>query len=400
MGRDFLQRAIIFGMIALPWQAAGQGQETNPETVIREAKAVVDETTKNIASIKLLFATPTLSDLISEGKFISDLREQRAVSSRLFAKIRSIISRCDIAITQVKVNVNQLHQQVSSTDGLSDEDKNQASSRAAKDYFTQVHASATSSLNEALALQKDAQAKIEDLRKTSVDVEGERTKWDEAVRVLTGVRAITPEAREAAQKALASLNQNLRTHLDNLRRAERRISSERQDQQMYQKIVNLYKSIDTQTQSLITLTELVSSLQNGQGDLESEINRIDERFVSKINDTRTRDYFTAATTAIFGLAVIIVIIFFFRLADNDTARVALFQNDSGLQFVTLFSIVIAIILFGVLKILEGRELAALLGGLSGYILGRGSISKQPGQDQPATGVQSTQTTTGQTATTT
>src|SRR5262249_41537846 len=107
-----------------------------------------------------------------------------------------------------------------------------------------------------------------------------------------------------------------------------------------------------------------------------------ERFVSKINDTRTRDLFTASTTAIFGLAVIIVIIFFFRLANYDGARAALFQNDSGLQFVTLFSIVIAIILFGVLKILEGKELAALLGGLSGYILGRGSISRQPGSVQP------------------
>jgi hypothetical protein len=46
-----------------------------------------------------------------------------------------------------------------------------------------------------------------------------------------------------------------------------------------------------------------------------------------------------------------------------------------MQFVTLFSLVIAIVLFDVLKILDGRELAALLGGLSGYILGRGSRSE-------------------------
>jgi hypothetical protein len=48
------------------------------------------------------------------------------------------------------------------------------------------------------------------------------------------------------------------------------------------------------------------------------------------------------------------------------------MGEFGIQFVTLFSLIIAIILFGVLKILEGRELAALLGGLSGYILGRTS----------------------------
>jgi hypothetical protein len=34
--------------------------------------------------------------------------------------------------------------------------------------------------------------------------------------------------------------------------------------------------------------------------------------------------------------------------------------------------VIAIILFGITGILEGKELSALLGGLSGYILGRTS----------------------------
>lgn len=64
-----------------------------------------------------------------------------------------------------------------------------------------------------------------------------------------------------------------------------------------------------------------------------------------------------------------------------------------MQFVTLFSLVIAIVLFGVLKILDGRELAALLGGLSGYILGRGSRSERapppagnnPAQNNPALG---------------
>lgn len=48
----------------------------------------------------------------------------------------------------------------------------------------------------------------------------------------------------------------------------------------------------------------------------------------------------------------------------------IFAGQAGIQFVTLFSLVIAIILFGIITILEGKELAALLGGLSGYILGR------------------------------
>lgn len=45
-------------------------------------------------------------------------------------------------------------------------------------------------------------------------------------------------------------------------------------------------------------------------------------------------------------------------------------SDSGLQFVTIFSILIAVILFGILDILKGSELAAILSGMSGYILGK------------------------------
>jgi presenilin-like A22 family membrane protease len=62
---------------------------------------------------------------------------------------------------------------------------------------------------------------------------------------------------------------------------------------------------------------------------------------------------------------------FFVVAFRDEhVRQEIFSGQAGIQFVTLFSLVIAIILFGIIDILEGKELAALLGGLSGYILGR------------------------------
>lgn len=73
-----------------------------------------------------------------------------------------------------------------------------------------------------------------------------------------------------------------------------------------------------------------------------------------------------------------MIVGFFGIAFiSEKVRDAIFSGESGIQFVTLFSLVIAIILFGVLKILEGKELSALLGGLSGYILGRGSNQISP-----------------------
>lgn len=73
-----------------------------------------------------------------------------------------------------------------------------------------------------------------------------------------------------------------------------------------------------------------------------------------------------------GLVALVIIGFFIIAMRDETVRKSIFSNELGIQFITLFSLVIAIILFGIVQILEGKELAALLGGLSGYILGRGT----------------------------
>lgn len=74
---------------------------------------------------------------------------------------------------------------------------------------------------------------------------------------------------------------------------------------------------------------------------------------------------------IFAILILLVIVGFFWTALNDEkVRQAVFAGQVGLQFIALFSIVIAIILFGITGILEAKELAALLGSLAGYILGR------------------------------
>lgn len=76
-------------------------------------------------------------------------------------------------------------------------------------------------------------------------------------------------------------------------------------------------------------------------------------------------------SGIFAGLIGLVIAGFFALAWKDMrVRRAVFAGQVGLQFLALFSIIIAIILFGITKILEARELAALLGSLAGYILGR------------------------------
>lgn len=86
-------------------------------------------------------------------------------------------------------------------------------------------------------------------------------------------------------------------------------------------------------------------------------------------------------SSIFAFLILLVIVGFFWTALNDEkVRQAVFAGQVGLQFIALFSIVIAIILFGITGILEAKELAALLGSLAGYILGRTMSNQRDTRD--------------------
>ena len=125
--------------------------------------------------------------------------------------------------------------------------------------------------------------------------------------------------------------------------------------------------------------------------LDETLSILDDASGSLLQANIKEAAYTDRSTIIFAILVGGVIIGFFAIAFISPAvRDAIFTGDSGIQFVTLFSLVIAIILFGVLKILEGKELAALLGGLSGYILGKAgqpavtpaAIGNQPAPASP------------------
>ncbi len=90
----------------------------------------------------------------------------------------------------------------------------------------------------------------------------------------------------------------------------------------------------------------------------------------------------------FAFLVGIVIVGFFIIAHrDDQIRKSIFTGDTGLQFITIFSIIIAIILFGITEILGGKEISALIGGISGYILGRTSLSSATAQKESEKEVQ-------------
>jgi hypothetical protein len=106
---------------------------------------------------------------------------------------------------------------------------------------------------------------------------------------------------------------------------------------------------------------------------------IDAELTRRADIVGPQQKFKLEMSLIFAALVGLVIAGFFAVAFTDEqVRREIFSGQAGIQFVTLFSLVIAIILFGIIDILEGKELAALLGGLSGYILGRSTSASRQG----------------------
>jgi hypothetical protein len=99
--------------------------------------------------------------------------------------------------------------------------------------------------------------------------------------------------------------------------------------------------------------------------------------VTELNNTSyVNQNFKKQISWSFAFLVGLVIVGFFIVAYKDEkVRKSIFSGDAGLQFITIFSIIIAIILFGITEVLGGKEISALIGGISGYILGRSSLNK-------------------------
>jgi hypothetical protein len=169
---------------------------------------------------------------------------------------------------------------------------------------------------------------------------------------------------------------------------------------------------DTQLKDLEKVRSSLKGALHGKTTeiLNAELKQIDDDISwkeqqQKCVNTKIQGYsatpeqdFKRTMSVIFSILIGLVIFGFFVMAYLDTTvRRAIFSGQTGLQFVTLFSIVIAIILFGITGILEAKELAALLGGLSGYILGRSSAPRSSPNGggslpNPLTGIASVQVT--------
>jgi hypothetical protein len=143
------------------------------------------------------------------------------------------------------------------------------------------------------------------------------------------------------------------------------------------------------------LTELPNLIKSAKLELEREqecsrylqslSNRIEDRTVALLIPDSQKNTFRLYLSGIYAIIVSLLIAGFFTVAFVDgRVRASIFSVQAGIQFITLFSLVIAIILFGILGILQDKELAALLGGISGYILGRATTERATVSAAPAT----------------
>ena len=159
-------------------------------------------------------------------------------------------------------------------------------------------------------------------------------------------------------------------------------------------IESLKRTIETTSDNLEIAKASMPQLLTQRAQYERDGRRlleIERRIASLFDASRDVNRFRSNVTYTFGVLVFVVIVGFYVIAWNKQGvATTIFSGAMGMQFVTLFLIVIAIILFGIMGTLEGKELAALLGGLSGYILGRAD-SRRTGtapEGQPEPGVAS------------
>jgi hypothetical protein len=182
---------------------------------------------------------------------------------------------------------------------------------------------------------------------------------------------LTPQQRGILEQQLAENTdklKNVQQYLDEYDDKKKQMEEDRQKKQQQM------ADIDRKT---IEQKDIIERSNLDLTATSRELQDVDEKIASLLIQTDTSNEFKKIMSMVFAGLVAIVIVGFFIIAfRDDGVRKSIFSNESGIQFITLFSLVIAIILFGIVGILEGKELAALLGGLSGYILGRGTPKRQ------------------------
>jgi uncharacterized BrkB/YihY/UPF0761 family membrane protein len=174
------------------------------------------------------------------------------------------------------------------------------------------------------------------------------------LKTLKDSKKTPPDEINKAVEALAQINKYVSYDQNELNQAK--IAENLQSNRKIE-LSKLREKRESLSASLLSYNRLL-------GSIDDMVNRL---FIA----TDATNEFKLNMSLVFSLLVAIVIVGFFVIAgSNNEIKKIIIANEAGIQFVTVFSIVIAIILFGIIGVLESKELSALLGGLSGYILGK------------------------------
>jgi hypothetical protein len=231
-------------------------------------------------------------------------------------------------------------------------------------------------LEKRLSSLGDPPPSAQDYEKRLIELKSRQAKASEALSAAKAATGSDPKAVETLQSQLSDITD----FIDEIDR--RKDVADKQTQQYLAQKEDLTSQIH-KTQS--DITTIKSSIDQAQSNIDrdtQDLQDVEDQLAALFTKSdQTNSFKLNMSLAFTGLVSLVIIGFFFVALYDEKVRTSIFSNESGIQFITLFSLVIAIILFGIVNILEGRELAALLGGLSGYILGRGTGSERTATQQ-------------------
>ncbi|MFK5975418.1 MAG: hypothetical protein QM493_02810 [Sulfurovum sp.] len=154
-------------------------------------------------------------------------------------------------------------------------------------------------------------------------------------------------------------------------------NSDEGNQEIYRGNIQRYKSkIKSSEKKKEELNQYIKELDEKEAELitiKQKRIEIDYDIAIILNRDSINNSFRTKISFAFTFLVLVVIGGFYYIVSKDDKLIStIFGGDQGIQFVSLFLIIIAIILFGIMGTLKSQELSTLLGALSGYILGKTS----------------------------
>jgi hypothetical protein len=219
----------------------------------------------------------------------------------------------------------------------------------------------------------DVKAKLKTLQSEKKDLDAAQTDTNQLIQnTKQSLLQIQPQVDDLKNKQNLSDDQKnqLTVYLDTAKQLQQQLN------QNESKLAAIGPQLLTYPDQIKNAQLEVDQNTNCYQFLLSLQDRVEQRTLGLLIPTSQKNSFRLWLSFIYAGIVLVLIGGFYGLAFIDRPmRRAIFGRQAGIQFITLFSLVIAIILFGVLEILADKELAALLGGISGYILGRVSSDR-------------------------